>query len=112
MQNPDYIAHSYMVKIVLVFAENLKVFLSEYHYNDSRFRKSNANSQINFYRLHAIVMRRKGQNMNFEKKDNVLIARRRNETLLIEAWGTDSLRVRATEYMEFTRTQLGIIRSR
>ena len=102
MQNPDCIAHSYIVKIVLVFAENLKVFLSEYHYNDSRFRKSNANSQINFYRLHAIVMRRKGQNMNFEKKDNVLIARRRNETLLIEAWGTDSLRVRATEYMEFT----------
>lgn len=40
--------------------------------------------------------------MNFEKRDNVLIARRRNETLLIEAWGTDSLRVRATEYMEFT----------
>ncbi len=40
--------------------------------------------------------------MNFLKEEKALIARRQGETLRIEAWGTDSLRVRATMYPEFT----------
>ena len=40
--------------------------------------------------------------MIFLQKDNALIAKRQGETLRIEAWGTDSLRVRATMYPEFT----------
>ncbi len=40
--------------------------------------------------------------MIFLQEDNALIAKRQGETLRIEAWGTDSLRVRATMYPEFT----------
>ena len=40
--------------------------------------------------------------MIFLKEEKALIARRQGETLRIEAWGTDSLRVRATMYPEFT----------
>ena len=40
--------------------------------------------------------------MIFLQEENALIAKRQGETLRIEAWGTDSLRVRATMYPEFT----------
>ena len=40
--------------------------------------------------------------MQFFQENNALIARRQGETLRIEAWGTDSLRVRATMYPAFT----------
>lgn len=40
--------------------------------------------------------------MQFEKENNVLIARQNGEMLRIEAWGKDSLRVRATMLAAFT----------
>ena len=40
--------------------------------------------------------------MRFLQENNALIAKRQGETLRIEAWGTDSLRVRATMYPAFT----------
>ena len=40
--------------------------------------------------------------MIFLQESNALIAKRQGETLRIEAWGTDSLRVRATMYPAFT----------
>ncbi|MCD7833662.1 MAG: family 31 glucosidase [Lachnospiraceae bacterium] len=40
--------------------------------------------------------------MIFLNENGALIARRRGETLRIEAWGRDSLRVRATKLSEFT----------
>ena len=43
--------------------------------------------------------------MIFLQDENALIAKRQGETLRIEAWGTDSLRVRATMYPSFTGNQ-------
>lgn len=40
--------------------------------------------------------------MIFQQEKNALIARRGGETLRIEAWGKDSLRVRATMFPQFT----------
>ncbi len=40
--------------------------------------------------------------MIFREENGALIVRQQNETLRIEAWGKDSLRVRATQYPEFT----------
>ena len=40
--------------------------------------------------------------MDFRNENGVLIARRNGETLRIEAWGKDSLRVRATMFSKFT----------
>lgn len=40
--------------------------------------------------------------MDFKNDNGVLIARRNGETLRIEAWGPDSLRVRATMFSKFT----------
>lgn len=40
--------------------------------------------------------------MIFSKEGNKLVARHKAERLCIEPWGKDSLRVRATRYMEFT----------
>lgn len=40
--------------------------------------------------------------MIFREESGALIVRQQNETLRIEAWGKDSLRVRATQYPEFT----------
>ncbi len=40
--------------------------------------------------------------MRFQEVKNGLLVRRRNERLLIEAWGTNALRVRATQYEDFT----------
>ena len=40
--------------------------------------------------------------MVFENDNNVLVAKRGGETLRIEAWGKNSLRVRATMLPEFT----------
>lgn len=40
--------------------------------------------------------------MFFTVENNALTARRQNERLRIEAWGKDSLRVRATQYRDFT----------
>ena len=40
--------------------------------------------------------------MQFIQQDGKLICRRQGETLLIEPWGKDSLRVRATMYPQFT----------
>ncbi|MDE7327289.1 MAG: family 31 glucosidase [Lachnospiraceae bacterium] len=40
--------------------------------------------------------------MDFKNENGVLIARRNGETLRIEAWGKDSLRVRATMFSKFT----------
>ncbi|MBR3306878.1 MAG: glycoside hydrolase family 31 protein [Lachnospiraceae bacterium] len=40
--------------------------------------------------------------MVFEKKGNALIGREKNETLCIEPWGKDSLRVRSTVLPEFS----------
>ena len=40
--------------------------------------------------------------MEFEVRDNALVCCRQGETLLIEGWGKDSLRVRATMNTEFT----------
>ena len=40
--------------------------------------------------------------MIFLKEENALVAKRQGETLRIEAWGRDSLRVRATMYPEWT----------
>ena len=44
----------------------------------------------------------RGCSMIFQKEERALIARRQGETLRIEAWGRDSLRVRATMFPEFT----------
>lgn len=41
--------------------------------------------------------------MQFEKGEGILIARCNGETLRIEAWGKDSLRVRATRLWKFTK---------
>lgn len=40
--------------------------------------------------------------MRFEQKDGALTCKRRGETLRIEAWGTNALRVRATRHPEFS----------
>ena len=40
--------------------------------------------------------------MKFELRDNALVCNRQGETLIIEGWGKDSLRVRATMNTEFT----------
>ena len=40
--------------------------------------------------------------MDFRNENGVLVARRNGETLRIEAWGKDSLRVRATMFSKFT----------
>ena len=40
--------------------------------------------------------------MIFTGSDQALLIRHQNELLLIEAWGRDSLRVRATLYTDFT----------
>ena len=40
--------------------------------------------------------------MIFQQEQNALIAKRNGETLRIEAWGRDSLRVRATMFPQFT----------
>ena len=40
--------------------------------------------------------------MDFRNENGVLTARRNGETLRIEAWGKDSLRVRATMFSKFT----------
>ncbi|MBR0408660.1 MAG: glycoside hydrolase family 31 protein [Clostridia bacterium] len=40
--------------------------------------------------------------MIFQQEKNVLVAKRGGETLRIEAWGRDSLRVRATMFPQFT----------
>ncbi len=40
--------------------------------------------------------------MIFSKDGNRLVARHQGERLMIEPWGTDSLRVRATRYMDYT----------
>ena len=39
--------------------------------------------------------------MYFFDKNNKLIAKQGNETVMIEAWGTNALRVRATQNAEF-----------
>lgn len=41
--------------------------------------------------------------MRFLNDHGALVMRHQNETLRIEAWGKDSLRVRATQYSDFTR---------
>ena len=48
--------------------------------------------------------------MRFQTKNGVLIAQVNGETLRIEPWGKDSLRVRATMLPEF-RKRLGADRS-
>lgn len=40
--------------------------------------------------------------MQIELKNNALVIRHQTERLLIQSWGQDSLRVRATKYMDFT----------
>ncbi len=40
--------------------------------------------------------------MFFEKKENCLIAKMYNETIMVEAWGTNALRVRATKNAEMS----------
>lgn len=40
--------------------------------------------------------------MIFSKVNNTLVARHQTELLCIEAWGQDALRIRATQYMDFT----------
>lgn len=40
--------------------------------------------------------------MIFEKKQNVLIAKHQNETIMVEAWGNNSLRIRATQFPAFS----------
>ncbi len=45
---------------------------------------------------------RKGWSMNFSNENNVLKIKRQTEQLRIEAWGTDSLRIRATRYLNLT----------
>ena len=40
--------------------------------------------------------------MIFSKDGNRLVARHQGERLMIEPWGPDSLRVRATRYMDYT----------
>ena len=40
--------------------------------------------------------------MRFEEKNHVLLVSHQGERLRIEAWGADSLRVRASRYREFT----------
>lgn len=41
--------------------------------------------------------------MIFLSENNALIVRKQNEQLRIEAWGKDSIRIRATQYMDFTK---------
>lgn len=41
--------------------------------------------------------------MFFHQNGRVLVGRQKNETLVIEAWGTNALRVRSTEYAEFNK---------
>lgn len=41
--------------------------------------------------------------MYFTKKDSCLIAKQRNETVMVEAWGNNALRVRVTQNPDFTR---------
>lgn len=41
--------------------------------------------------------------MFFTKTENALIGRQENETLLIEAWGKNALRIRGTQYPEFEK---------
>lgn len=40
--------------------------------------------------------------MYYEQKESGLLVRHKNERMYIEAWGRDSLRVRTTQYMDFT----------
>jgi len=40
--------------------------------------------------------------MYFEKTQNCIIAKHQNETIMVEAWGTNALRVRATQYPSFS----------
>ena len=40
--------------------------------------------------------------MLFDIQDGTLVGKRQGETLRIEAWGSDALRVRATRYPQFT----------
>ncbi len=40
--------------------------------------------------------------MKFQEKGNILLVSHQGERIRIEAWGTDSLRIRATRYMDFT----------
>ncbi|MBQ7679251.1 MAG: glycoside hydrolase family 31 protein [Butyrivibrio sp.] len=47
-----------------------------------------------------------------DESGNALIARRRHEMLRVEAWGRDSLRVRATMYPEFAGTDWALTENR
>jgi alpha-D-xyloside xylohydrolase len=49
-----------------------------------------------------------GEVMSFKKTANALIFTKGNETLRIEAWGKDSLRVRSTLEPEFTKNNWGL----
>ena len=40
--------------------------------------------------------------MYYEQKESGLLVRHKNERMYIEAWGRDSVRVRTTQYMDFT----------
>ena len=40
--------------------------------------------------------------MYYEQKESGLLVRHKNERMYIETWGRDSLRVRTTQYMDFT----------
>lgn len=47
--------------------------------------------------------------MQFDKENGALVVRHNGETLRIEAWGKDSLRVRATKLWEFTKQDWALI---
>jgi hypothetical protein len=46
--------------------------------------------------------------MRFSVQDDALVCRRQGETLCIEAWGPDALRVRATRYAHFSGNDWGL----
>lgn len=50
--------------------------------------------------------------MRFIIKENALIARNGNETIEVRAWGTNALRVRVTQYPQFTGKKCRIRRCR
>ena len=49
--------------------------------------------------------------MQFEIKENALIAKKGGETLIIEPWGKDSLRVRSTMFNDVTRNNWALTES-
>ena len=52
---------------------------------------------------------KKGTPMFFDVQDNALIGKRQGETLRIEAWGKDALRVRTTRYPQFTGNDWALV---